>query len=59
MIAAAVALVELWRRGYLDSAISSFTQTTAAGGNVAKRPFTLPTASRSAYVGGGTDTVQP
>lgn len=52
MIAAAVGLVELWRRGYLDSAITSITTTTAGGGDVAKRPFTLPTAQPGAYVGG-------
>lgn len=59
MIAAAVAVVELWRRGYLDNLISSVTSTTAAGGNVAKRPFTLPTAKPTAYMsGGGTEHLQ-
>lgn len=51
MIAAAVGLVEIWRRGYLDKLIASVNTTAKAGADVPKREFNLPTA----YMGGGTE----
>lgn len=46
MLAGAIAIVELWRRGYLGDLIASIGKPTS-------RPFRLPTASEpDTFLGG-------
>lgn len=49
LIVAGIAVVELWRRGYLNKAIASVSATAKAGADVRKREFHLPTS----YLGSG------